>query len=181
MLRYALYTSLVYLVGLPGGWFADRMIGQQRAVLWGGVLLAVGYLSLAIPGLTAFYIGLGIIVVGTGLLKPNISAIVGKLYAPDDERRDAGFSLFYMGINVGALIGPLICSFLGENVNWRLGFAAAGVGMTLGVIVYVRWRGQLGDAGLYPNKPEDAEVAAIQDRRIKRLLWLIGLVVVTAV
>jgi POT family proton-dependent oligopeptide transporter len=174
---YALYTSMVYLIGLPGGWLADRMIGQQRAVLWGGVLLAVGYLSLAIPGMTSFYLGLGVIVLGTGLLKPNISAIVGKLYAPDDDRRDAGFSLFYMGINIGALVGPLICSYLGENVNWRLGFAAAGVGMTVGVIVYVTWRGQLGTAGMYPTKPADAALAARQDRLIKRILLLVGLVV----
>jgi POT family proton-dependent oligopeptide transporter len=178
---YALYTSLVYLIGLPGGWLADRLLGQQRAVLYGGILLAVGYCTLAIPGLTAFYLGLGIIILGTGLLKPNISAIVGKLYSTDDERRDAGFSIFYMGINIGALGGPLVCSFLGENVNWRLGFSAAGIGMIIGVIVYVRWRDILGEAGLHPSKPADPALAARQDRRVIRGLFAGGLVVAVAI
>ncbi|HXV76637.1 MAG TPA: peptide MFS transporter [Candidatus Polarisedimenticolaceae bacterium] len=178
---YALYTSAVYLVGLPGGWLADRMLGQQRAVLWGGLLLAAGYLSLAVPGLTAFYGGLAVIVVGTGLLKPNISAIVGKLYATGDGRRDAGFSIFYMGINVGALLGPLVCSYLGENVDWRLGFAAAGVGMSCGVLVYLGWRSRLGQAGLHPSKPADTRRAALEDRRIKRVLAAAAVAVAGAV
>lgn len=173
---YGLYTSLVYLIGLPGGWLADRLLGQQRAVLYGGILLAIGYCSLIIPGMTAFYIGLLIIIIGTGLLKPNISAIVGKLYTTDDERRDAGFSLFYMGINFGAALGPIICSLLGEWFHWRLGFAAAGVGMTIGVIVYVLGRDTLGDAGRFPNKPADPVVAARGDRRI-----VFGLIAVAAV
>jgi POT family proton-dependent oligopeptide transporter len=160
---YGLYTSLVYLIGLPGGWLADRLLGQQKAVLYGGILLAIGYCSLIIPGMAAFYMGLVIIIIGTGLLKPNISAIVGKLYSTDDERRDAGFSLFYMGINV---------------VHWRLGFAAAGIGMTIGVIVYVLGRPTLGDAGRYPSKPADPVVAARGDRRI--VFGLIAVAVVIA-
>src|SRR5690606_13069041 len=108
----------------PGGWIADRLIGQRRAVLYGGVLIALGHYSLAIPTLAAFYTGLLLIVLGTGLLKPNISAIVGDLYVEKDAKRDAGFSIFYMGINVGAFFGPIVCSFLGEPregagwVNW---------------------------------------------------------------
>ena len=115
---YALYTSLVYLLGLPGGWLADHIFGQRRAILFGGILIAAGHFSLALQSLPFFYGGLGLIVAGTGLLKPNISAVVGQLYATDDERRDAGFSLFYMGINFGALLGPIICSYLGERIDW---------------------------------------------------------------
>ena len=134
---YGLYTSMVYLATLPGGWIADRLIGPRRAVLYGGILIAAGHFSMASPALAMFYLGLFLIVIGTGLLKGNVSVIVGKLYAQDDSRRDAGFSIFYMGINLGAFIAPLVCGYLGQQINWHLGFAAAGVGMTLGVIQYV--------------------------------------------
>ena len=100
---YGLYTSMVYLLPLVGGWVADRLIGQRRAVFWGGVVIMCGHISLAFRGLPFFYAGLGLVVVGTGLLKPNISAIVGQIYAPGDRRRDSGFSIFYMGINVGEI------------------------------------------------------------------------------
>ena len=129
---YGLYTAMVFLLSLPGGWLADRIIGQRSAVLWGGVIIALGHFSMAIPSLTTFYLGLALIVLGTGLLKPNISTMVGALYTENDVRRDAGFSIFYMGINIGAMIAPLICGYLGENINWHYGFGAAGVGMTLG-------------------------------------------------
>src|SRR5690606_4078474 len=134
---YGLYTFGVYALALPGGWIADRLVGQRQAVLYGGILIALGHYSLAVPSLAFFYLGLLLIVLGTGLLKPNISAIVGDLYPDKGARRDAGFSIFYMGINIGAFAGPLVCSFLGEPragadwVNWHYGFAAAGVGMTL--------------------------------------------------
>ncbi len=179
---YALFTSSVYLLGLPGGWFADRVVGQRRAVLIGGILLAVGYLVLAVRSTEAFFGGLGLIAFGTGLLKPNISAIVGQLYAEDDERRDAGFSLFYMGINVGALLGPLICSWLGEKVDWHYGFAAAGVGMVLGVIQYVAGQRYLGQAGLHPARPETPEAAAAFRRQLRLgvLLGVVGAAVVAA-
>jgi POT family proton-dependent oligopeptide transporter len=162
----ALFTSMVYLLGLPGGWVADRLLGQRRAVLVGGVLIAAGYFVLAVPSTTAFYLGLVVVIVGSGLLKPNISAIVGQLYAQEDERRDAGFSLFYMGINFGAFGGPLICSALGEKVSWQLGFGAAGVGMTLGLILYVAWGRLLGEAGLRPARPQTAEEQEQQRRQI---------------
>ena len=154
---YALYTSSVYLLGLPGGWLADRLLGQRRAILWGGIIIAAGHFSMAVPLQGTFYIGLVLIVLGTGLLKPNISSVVGQLYATEDERRDAGFSIFYMGINIGAFAAPIICGWLGERVDWHLGFGAAGLGMVFGLIQYVRGYKYLGDAGLPP--PPSAETA----------------------
>ena len=133
---YGLYTMLVYLMGIPGGYLADRFIGHYRAVFIGGIIIACGHFSMAVPGLPFFFFGLGLIILGTGLLKPNVSTIVGTLYARDDPRRDAGFSLFYMGINLGAFISPLVCGWLGQKINWHVGFAAAGVGMVFGLIQY---------------------------------------------
>ncbi len=144
---YGLYTGLVYLLALPGGWIADRILGQKRAVFWGGLIIALGQFTLAIPQVTTFYIGLVIIIIGTGLLKPNVSTIVGELYPEGGARRDAGFSIFYMGINLGALVGPLICGYLGENINWRLGFSAAGFGMLLGLLQYKLGEKHFGTAG----------------------------------
>ena len=162
---YALYTSMVYLLSLPGGWVADRFLGQRKAVLYGGILIMLGHFTLAIPAVEAFFAGLVLIVIGTGLLKPNISAIVGQLYHENDDRRDAGFSLFYMGINFGALAGPFICPLLGETVDWHLGFAAAGIGMFFGLIQYVRGARFLGDAGARPVKYENP-VDVTRHRRI---------------
>jgi len=133
---YGLYTSMVYLVALPGGWIADNIMGQRNAIFTGGIIIACGHFSMAMPSHYTFYVGLVLIIIGTGFLKPNVSAIVGGLYPEGGARRDAGFSIFYMGINVGALMGPLICGYLGENVNWHYGFGAAGVGMVLGLIQY---------------------------------------------
>src|SRR5687767_7595936 len=146
---YGLYTSMVYMTTLPGGWIADRLIGQRRAVLYGGILIASGHFSMAVPSLTTFYLGLFLIVIGTGLLKGNVSVIVGQLYSPTDVRRDAGFSIFYMGINLGAFIAPLICGYLGQRVSWHAGFAAAGFGMVIGVVQYVLGGRYLGDAGVH--------------------------------
>lgn len=133
---YGLYVAGVYLAALPGGWIADRILGKQDAVFWGGIIIALGHFALALGSAQLFYVGLVLIVLGTGLLKPNVSAVVGDLYTDKGARRDAGFSIFYMGINLGAFIGPLICGYLSENVSWHLGFGAAGVGMLLGVIQY---------------------------------------------
>src|SRR4029077_15154488 len=138
-LIYGLYTSLVYLMSVPGGWIADRVLGQRKAVLCGGILIVLGQLSLVIPALPSFYAGLTLLVMGTGLLKPNISTMVGQLYGRDDHRRDAGFSIFYMGINIGAFLAPLAVGYVGQRVNWNLGFLLAGVGMTAGLIQY--WLG----------------------------------------
>jgi POT family proton-dependent oligopeptide transporter len=134
---YGLYTMMVYLMGVPGGFVADRWLGHYRAVLFGGIIIASGHFCMAFPGMPFFYTGLVLIIIGTGLLKPNVSTIVGTLYRKDDTRRDAGFSLFYMGINLGAFIAPLICGWLGQKVNWHAGFAAAGFGMVIGVVQYV--------------------------------------------
>src|SRR5687767_4914929 len=133
---YGLYTSMVYLLTLPGGWIADNIWGQKRAVFVGGCIIAAGHFSLAVPSIYTFYFGLALIVCGTGLLKGNISTIVGDLYPEGGARRDAGFSIYYMGINIGALLGPLLCSFLGESYNWHWGFSLAGIGMVFGVIQY---------------------------------------------
>jgi len=148
---YGLYTAAAYLVCLPGGWLADRIFGAQRSVWYGGIIIALGHFVLAIPATITFYLGLILVVLGTGLLKPNISAIVGELYPEGGARRDAGFTIFYMGINLGAAIGPLICSTLGEKVNWHYGFGAAGVGMVLGLIQYRLSGKYLGAAGLRPG------------------------------
>ncbi len=160
---YGLYTSMVYMTALPGGWIADRLIGQRKAVLYGGILIAAGHFSLAVPSLAMFYLGLFLIVIGTGLLKGNVSVVVGQLYGPEDKRRDAGFSIFYMGINLGAFVAPIVCGYLGQRVSWHTGFAAAGVGMVLGVIQYVVGSRHLGEAGLAPAvTPSPAFVARAQ-------------------
>jgi POT family proton-dependent oligopeptide transporter len=148
---YGLYTAGVYLACLPGGWIADRVLGAQRSVWYGGIVIAAGHFTLAIPRTETFYLGLVLLVIGTGLLKPNISAIVGELYPEGGARRDAGFSIFYMGINLGAFVGPFICSTLGEKVNWHYGFGAAGVGMILGLIQFRFTKKFLGTAGLRPG------------------------------
>jgi POT family proton-dependent oligopeptide transporter len=166
---YGLYTSMVYMTSLPGGWIADRLIGQRRAVLYGGILIASGHFSMAFPSTSTFYAGLALIVVGTGLLKGNVGVIVGRLYGPDDNRRDAGFSIFYMGINLGAFIAPLVCGYLGQRVNWHIGFTAAGFGMVLGLVQYVLGAKYLGDAGLYPAPAESAEAEARLKGRVR--LW----------
>jgi POT family proton-dependent oligopeptide transporter len=162
---YGFYTAMVYLLALPGGWVADRIIGQRRAVLYGGILISAGNLFLASRSITAFYAGLGCLMIGTGLLKPNVSTIVGQLYAPEDRRRDAGFSIFYMGINLGAFISPIICGWIGERRSWRLGFVASAVGMVAGLIQYMLNRNWLGAAGLHPASTGDLE----RDRKQKRL------------
>ncbi len=162
---YGLYGSMVYVASLPGGWLADRLLGQRRAVLYGGILIACGHFSMAFPSVSTFYLGLALIVGGTGLLKGNISVIVGQLYRPEDARRDAGFSIYYMGINLGAFFAPLVCGYLGQRVNWHVGFGAAGVGMVLGLIQYTLGSRYLGDAGLYPAPAESPEAAAELKRR----------------
>ena len=134
---YGTYTGSAWGAAILGGILADRWLGQYRSVLIGGIIIALGHFTLAFPALPFFYGGLTLIVIGTGLLKPNVSTLVGSLYAQGDARRDAGFSIFYMGINLGAFIGPLIAGYLAQRVNWHAGFAAAGVGMVLGLIQYV--------------------------------------------
>jgi POT family proton-dependent oligopeptide transporter len=133
---YGIYTFFVYVLSLPGGWVADNIWGQKKAVFVGGCIIAAGHFSLAIPTTTFFFIGLALIVIGTGLLKPNVSSMVGDIYPEGGARRDAGFSIFYMGINLGAILGPLLVGLLGEGYNWHYGFSLAGFGMLLGLISY---------------------------------------------
>jgi proton-dependent oligopeptide transporter, POT family len=154
---YGFYTAMVYLLSLPGGWVADRIFGQRRAVLYGGILIVAGQFFLMSPGLEGFYAGLGLLMLGTGMLKPNVSTMVGRLYGSGDHRRDGGFSIFYMGINLGGLLAPLACGWVGERVGWRLGFGLAGVGMIVGLIQYSLGGRYLGDIGLRPAPAESLE------------------------
>ena len=144
---YGLYTGMDYLLALPGGWVADKIWGQKKAVFVGGIIIAAGHFSMAFPSDPTFYLGLVLIVLGTGLLKPNVSAIVGDLYPEGGARRDAGFSIFYMGINIGALAGPTLCGLFGEGYNWHWGFSLAGFGMVLGLIQYKVGARHLAGAG----------------------------------
>jgi proton-dependent oligopeptide transporter, POT family len=161
---YGLYCSMAYLLCLGGGWVADRITGQRRAVLMGGVLIAAGEFCLVAPSEVSFYTGLVLLMSGTGMLKGNVSTIVGQLYKQGDVRRDSGFSIFYMGINIGALISPLICGAVAAKWGWRMGFGVAGLAMLVGVVQYMLSGSLLGTAGLYPATTGDPE----KDRQQKR-------------
>lgn len=178
---YGLYTAFVYLVSLPGGWIADRLLGAQRSVWIGGLIIAAGHFTLAIPSTQAFFIGLLLVIVGTGLLKPNISAIVGQLYPEGGAKRDAGFTIFYMGINMGAFLGPLICGYLGEEVNWHAGFGVAGVGMLAGVAQYRFSAGRLGDAGLHAAHPSPERSSGGMDKGWYPVIAGMGIVLLVVV
>jgi POT family proton-dependent oligopeptide transporter len=158
---YGWYTMGVYAMSVPGGWVADKLLGLYRSVLLGGIIIACGHFMMAYPSLPTFYAGLISIVIGTGLLKPNVSGIVGTLYSKEDVRRDAGFSIFYMGINLGAFIAPLICGPLGQRVNWHYGFGAAGVGMTLGIIQYIAGKKHIAP-GLARHAKEEVDERAAE-------------------
>ena len=136
---YGTYTMLVYLTPVIGGYLADRFIGTRRSLVIGAIVISLGHFTLAFPGMTAFYLGLGLIILGTGFFKSNVSTMVGQIYREGDARRDSGFTIFYMGINVGGFLGPLVCGGLAQSsrLGWHWGFAAAGVGMLLGLIVYL--------------------------------------------
>ena len=150
---YGLYTASVFMAALPGGWIADRLIGAQRAVIAGGVFMTIGNLMLATPGPPAlFFSGLVVIVLGVGLLKPSISTLVADLYPEGGGRRDAGFTIFYMGINLGAFIGPLIAGWLALRFGWRVGFLAAAIGIPLGLLQFWLARERLGIAGATPHR-----------------------------
>ena len=152
---YGIYSGMVYFMVVPGGWIADNILGHQKAVLIGALIIALGHFTLAIPIEQTFFLGLIFVVLGTGLLKGNISTIVGQLYDEQDDKRDSGYTIFYMSINIGSTLGFLICSYLGEKIGWHWGFGAAGIGMTFGVIQYIKHRHLLGDAGMYPNTMPD--------------------------
>jgi proton-dependent oligopeptide transporter, POT family len=155
---YGTYTGSAWGASIVGGFVADRFLGQYRSVLIGGIVIALGHFTLAFKALPFFYSGLALIVLGTGLLKPNVSTLVGSLYESDDTRRDAGFSIFYMGINMGAFIGPLIAGWLAQRVDWHVGFASAGVGMAFGLTQYILGKRRLQPAldRLATKPPRDA-------------------------
>ncbi len=161
-LIYGTYVSSVYWTPLIGGWLADRVFGARRAVLIGGIIIACGHFSMVFHSMANFYGGLILIASGTGLLKPNISAMVGDLYDEGDKRRDAGFSIFYMGINLGAMFAPIVCGYLGQSVNWHYGFGAAGVGMVLGLVQYVLGGKRLRGVGLKTVEKERPDAAQLQ-------------------
>jgi proton-dependent oligopeptide transporter, POT family len=177
---YGLFAAGAYMACLPGGWIADRLLGQRRSVFWGGVLISLGNIALALPaGLSVFYLGLLLIALGTGLLKPNCSTLVGELYqGQSGSRRDAAFSIYYVGINLGALLAPFVSGTIGETIGYRWGFLSAGIAMILGLIQY-RFTGHwLGDAGQSPQS------ATVPERiRAKRLLKgsLVLLVILVAI
>jgi POT family proton-dependent oligopeptide transporter len=174
---YGLYTAAAYLAALPGGWIADRLIGARRAVLIGGITIALGNGVLALAGNpTGFFLGLVVVVIGVGLLKPNVSAMVADLYPEGGAHQDAGFTLFYIGINVGSFLGPLVTGAAQEFFGPRAGFAAAGLFMGVGVLQFVLTRRYLGTAGLYQSNSLDAA----QPARLWSRLWL-GLGVFAAV
>jgi proton-dependent oligopeptide transporter, POT family len=174
-----IYAFCVYIASLPGGWIADRWLGLRRAIWWGGVFIALGHLFIGLSAAfekPAFFLGLVFIVIGTGLLKPNISAIVGDLYPEAGSRRDAGFSIFYMGINTGALIAPLVTGLLGERIGWHWGFGAAGVGMLIGLITYrARAEETLGPIGMTPSAGPD-EQRRVKTIAIAALVLVFGIV-----
>ncbi|MEP6795983.1 MAG: peptide MFS transporter [Saprospiraceae bacterium] len=176
---YALYTAIVYMTNLPGGWIADKFIGARNAVFYGGCIIALGNLMLAAPvGLPGFYTGLGLIAIGTGLLKPNVSTMVGALYGQNDGRRDSAFSIFYMGINLGAFLAPLIAGWFGQKVDWNIGFLVVAVGMIFGLIQYKLGAKHLGDAGLVTAAPT-AEEKGSQSKSLRG--GFLGLVIAAAV
>jgi POT family proton-dependent oligopeptide transporter len=179
---YGLYTMFVYLLALPGGWLADRFFGLRKSVFYGGCIITIGHLCLALPFTETFFLGLLFIVMGTGMLKPTVSSLVGELYPPEEQaRRDAGFYIFFMGINLGAVFGPLIISFLGEKINWHYGFAAAGIGMFFGVLQYKLTEKNLGQAGLEPSKLDDPVAQKNRERNIRNGLWIVGAALTTLV
>ena len=193
---YGLYAASVYFLPLIGGWLADRFIGAKRATFIGGVIIMFGHFALAVPTIQFFYLGLVLVAVGTGFLKSNISAMVGQLYSKTDVRRDAGFSVFYMGINIGAFLSPLVCGFLAQsdrfknfiggfgfdtNSSWHFGFAAAGVGMFFGLIQYVVGKEKIADVGLPPNEnPRLADEAQTSNFSPKYLTQMAVLIVSAA-
>jgi POT family proton-dependent oligopeptide transporter len=168
---YGMYTALVYILTLPGGWVADNLWGQRKAVFVGGCFIAAGQITMVLPYVPTFFAGLVLVIFGTGLLKPNVSTVVGELYPEGGARRDAGFSIFYMGINLGAWIGPLLTGFFGENYNWHWGFGVGAIGMILGLVQYKMGDQYLGDAGYLKSGDSPEQVSA---KARKFFAWFFG-------
>jgi POT family proton-dependent oligopeptide transporter len=174
---YGWYTMLVYVSSIPGGWIADRFLGQKKTVMLGGLLLCIGHTVLALNSEVSFYIGCLFIILGVGGLKPNISSMVGGLYKAKDERRDLGFYIFYMGINIGGFIAPIVCGYIGEKINWHYGFGLAAIGMFVGQMVYIWGQKYLKDVGnlISKDNEKDREIlnrplTKVEKDRVKVLL-----------
>ena len=185
LVLYGWYTMLVYVAGIPGGWIADNVLGQKKTVMLGGALLVLGHSILAIDNLTAFYVGLGFIILGVGGLKPNISTMVGGLYINDEEKKDIGFKIFYMGINIGAFLSALIIGGIGEEWGWHYGFGLAGLGMLLGQLVFMWGQKYLVGVGDFIGKKDNPDkeimnrpLTSIERDRVKVLLLSFLIVIV---
>ncbi len=167
---YGAYTALVYATPVLGGWLADNILGQRRAVLIGGVIMMIGHFLMAVPGHVAFFAALSALIIGNGLFKPNISTMVGGLYDSSDTRRDGAFTIFYMGINLGAFLSPLVCGTLGEKLGWHWGFASAGVGMGFGLLTFLALHKKLlGQVGLRPA-PKSVQITGTSGVPMKAAL-----------
>ena len=178
---YAMYVAGVYITNLPGGWVADKILGARNSVFWGGVIIAAGNILIGLnTGEMGFYIALVLNCVGTGLLKPNVSTMVGSLYAPGDIRRDSAFSIYYMGINLGAFIAPLVAGSVGEKIDWNYGFLIVGAGMIMGLILFKWGARYLGDAGLKVDSGKEPTASSFQLIK-KPLIYTVLAVVLMAV
>lgn len=151
-LQYGVYNALAYTFPLLGGWIADRYLGYRKSIVWGGVLMTIGHLVLAIPVQSTFFLGLGFLISGNSFFKPNISSLLGKFYSQNDKRKDSGYSIFYMGINIGAFLGGALCGYLGQEISWHLGFGVAGIFMLLGLLIFILFQHTLGSEGYAPDK-----------------------------
>jgi proton-dependent oligopeptide transporter, POT family len=179
---YGLYTMLVYLLALPGGWIADNVFGLRKSVFYGGCIISLGHFLLLFTFLQTFFVGLLFIVIGTGMLKPNISSLVGELYLPEENaRRDAGYSIFFMGINIGAFLAPFITGYLGEKIDWHYGFAAAGIGMIIGLIQFKLSEHRLENRGSMPAEKRDHQRNKLLLLMVAAALVLVVLLMVTGI
>ena len=173
----SLYGSLIYMSGIIGGWIADRILGTRKAVFYGGIVIMLGHIALALPfGAPGLYVSMVFIIVGTGLLKPNVSSVVGDLYSANDGRRDAGFSIFYMGINMGAFLSPLLVGWIQGEWGFHAGFSVAAIGMALGLIVFVLTKKNLGLAGSVPMNPMNEK-----EKKRSAMMFIVGAIVIAAV
>ncbi|WP_137167851.1 peptide MFS transporter [Salinimonas lutimaris] len=175
---YGLYTGAVYFMGLFGGWLADRLFGGRDAVWYGGIIIMSGHIVLAIPSTDTFFIGLILVVLGTGLLKPNISAMVGQLYGDKDSRRDGGYTLYYMGINIGSIIGNLVCGYLATTAGYHWAFGAAAIGMAIGLVQYKMTQHKLPDVSCQPTV--QMSQAGVRNSWLGVIAFLLTVAVITA-
>ena len=179
---YAIYTSLVYLTPLIGGMLADRYLGARKSIFIGGLVMMLGECALMLSSasnMMFLYLGLALLILGNGFFKPNASTIVGELYEPDDPRRDGAFTIFYMGINVGAFFSPLVCGTLGQKFGYNVGFAAAAIGMLLGIVIFMMGQKQFGKAG-FPPQRKDEDKTSLHKRDIIDIVWITAVTAVIA-